>query len=129
MDKQMLIQQKREREFARYKGLAIRTIIQTIWLIISAFVAYYFLQYIINIGVFSIGMLRAQLPNPPWLQWLHIPDWLIMAVLILMFVIVMQFFLVLGFIVFKPLGRTRPGNPSMRKSVDDPLEDNQYSHR
>ncbi len=120
----MLIQQKREREFARYRGLAIRTIIQTVWLIVSAVVAYFFIQYLLDIEFITYSMLRTRLAIPGW-----IPDWGIMTGMIIVFVVIMQFFFVMGYILVSPLGRIRPGRATMRKSVVDPIEEKDYRYR
>ena len=123
-EKFMLIQKKREREFAQYKGLTIRTIIQSIWLVLSILVAYFAIQYLLNEDIVSYGLIRGVLAVPRW-----VPDWGLLVGMILVFVIIMQFFFILGFVIINPLGRVRPGRPSMRKSVADPLEENRYDHR
>jgi|GEM_PF-1468552 hypothetical protein len=120
----MLVDEKRAREFWHYRGLAIRTIIQTVWLILTGLAAYFAIQYLLDAEMISYGLLRVRLAIPGW-----VPDWGILAGMILVFMIVMQFFFIMGYSLISPQGRIRPGKPTMRKTVVDPLEEKQYRNR
>lgn len=120
----MLLEKQRARETANYKGLAIRTIIQTVWLIITGTIAYFVLQRLFEEEIISYTWIYSRFFIPNW-----VPEWVLLAAIILIIVIIMQFFLLLGFAFFSPLGRIRPGKPSLRKTVVDPLEESEYRSR
>ena len=55
-----------------------------------------------------------------------VPEEVILGALILLVVVVMQFALVAGFAFASPVGRTRPGTPSLASRNPDPLDENRY---
>ncbi|MFQ5400808.1 MAG: hypothetical protein ACE5E7_14580 [Anaerolineae bacterium] len=113
----MHLDKKREEELAERKGLAVKTIIQTIWLLITTGIAYFIIQLAETQGLLSYPRIRALLTLPP-----QVENWEIMAALILVFVIIMQFVLFVGFAIASPEGRRRTGTPSLhsrRKAIYD----------
>ena len=114
----MRLDQRRDAELARQKGLTTRTIIQFIWLALSAFLAYLALNYLFASEQLSYEFFYSTLLIPR-----AVSQPVILAVLILIIVIVMQFFLVMGFAIASPKGRERTGNPSPYSDNYDPMQD------
>jgi hypothetical protein len=114
----MRLDKKREEELARRKGLAIKTIIQGVWLLISFAVAYYLSTYLIDQGVISYSQLYNQFFIPR-----VIPEPVLLGGLMLLIVIVMQFFLYVGFAFASPEGRRRSGTPTLHSRHPDPFDE------
>jgi hypothetical protein len=114
----MLIEKRRDYELEQRRGLARRTFFQTIWLLISGVMAYFFVRYLLDNGVLTYDMIYTQLGLPR-----TIPEWALLAVMIVLLVIIMQFFFMLGYFIVSPRGRTRVGKATLRSAAHDPLED------
>lgn len=113
----MRLEKKRLSDLEKRKGLTGRTIIQTIWLMITAVAAYFLIETFIAQELFSYQQVRRWLFISP-----TVPDWAVQAGVILAFVIVMQFFFVFGFAFFSNIGRVRPGTPTLISRDPDPLD-------
>lgn len=113
----MRLEKKRLSDLEKRKGLTGRTVVQTIWLVITAVVAYFLLEAFIAQELFTYQQLRRWMFIPP-----TVPEWAVQAGAILVFVIVMQFFFIFGFAFFSNTGRTRPGSPSLVSRDPDPLD-------
>lgn len=118
----MRLEKKRDSELAERKGLAVRTIIQIIWLVLSGIIAYVALDWIFTSEQLSYDFFYTTLGIPR-----SVPEAVIMGALILVIVFVMQFFLIMGYAIASPQGRERTGNPSPYSSTYDPMQDD-YRH-
>jgi TRAP-type C4-dicarboxylate transport system permease small subunit len=118
----MRLEKKRESELAERKGLAVRTVIQFIWLILSGVIAYFALNWFFTREQLTYEFFYTTLGIPR-----SVPEAVIMGVLILVIVFVMQFFLVMGYAIASPQGRERPGDPTPYSSTYDPMQDD-YRH-
>jgi TRAP-type C4-dicarboxylate transport system permease small subunit len=114
----MRLDRKRDAELARRKGLTTRTIIQFLWLGISAFLAYLAIDWLFDSGQLSYEFFYSTLFIPR-----SVPEIAILAALVLVVVAIMQFFLVLGYAIASPQGRERSGNPSPYSTTYDPMQD------
>lgn len=114
----MRLDRKRQAEQARRKGMTVRTIIQLLWLAISAILAYFAINWLFDSGQLSYQFFYEDLFIPR-----SVPEPLILAALIFIAVVFMQFFLVLGYAIASPQGRERTGNPSPYSSTYDPMQD------
>jgi hypothetical protein len=112
---------KRDDEIRRRQGSTGRTIISTIWLGLSFVGAYFLIQYLDSSGTLTYNMIYSR-----FFISRTIPEWAIQAVLMLIVVIISQFALVAGFAFASPVGRTRPGTPSMMSRNPDPLDDQRF---
>lgn len=114
----MRLDKYHEQELAQRKGLATRTIVQAVWLLISAGLSYLLFQFLFSRDYLSYDFFYETLGLPR-----SIDEWMILAACILIMVIFMQFFLILGYAFASPTGRQRPGTPSAYSSTPDPLQD------
>ncbi len=118
----MRLDKKRQSEKAQRKGMTARTMIQLLWLAISAILAYLALSWLFDSGQLSYDFFYNTLFVPR-----SISEPLILAALIVLVVFFMQFFLVLGYAIASPQGRERSGNPSAYSGTVDPFQDD-YRH-
>lgn len=114
---------KRDDEILRRKGFTVRSIVSFIWLALSFVAAYYLINYLFDSNRLSYNMIYSRFFVPR-----TIPEEVILVVLMLLVVMVMQFALVAGFAFASPIGRTRPGTPSLISRNPDPLDKERY-HR
>lgn len=116
----MRLERKQEEELAKRKGLAVRTTLQIIWLIISGIIAYFLINFMLNSEEvnFSYGMIYSTLSIPA-----TIPQEAILAGLVLLVTLVLQVFLWLGFMIASPEGRRKTGDPSLISRNKDPFSD------
>jgi hypothetical protein len=112
---------KRDDEIRRRQGSTVRTIISTIWLGLSFVGAYFLMQYLFESGRLSYNMIYNRFFIPR-----TVPEWAILGGLMLIVVIISQFALVAGFAFASPIGRTRPGTPSLISRNPDPLDDQRF---
>jgi hypothetical protein len=113
----MRLDKKREEEIAQRKGMTGRTIIASIWLLISIVLSYFLLSYLIAQDYLSLNI---------FYQWgvpRAVPSWVFLILLILIVVGIMQFFLFIGFMLASPEGRRRSGTPSLYSRTKDPFDD------
>lgn len=116
----MLLEKKREEEFAKRKGSTKKTIIQTIWLAISAVGGYFFVDWLNSSGTLTYTSLYGMgLPR-------SVPEWGIMVGLILGVVIVMQLVFTLGYVLGSPAGREKRNQASLHSYNDHVADNNDY---
>lgn len=113
----MRLEKKHEEELEKRRGLAGKTIIQFIWLLISFAIAYFLVNalfsggYISHNMVYNVGLSR------------KVPEIAIEIVLMFVVVVAMQFFLFIGYAFANPEGRRRTGDPSLHSRSKDPYDD------
>ena len=113
----MRLDKKREEEIAQRKGMTGRTIIASIWLLISIALGYVLVNYLIAQKFLNLNI---------FYQWgipRVVPSWVFLAVLVLLVVAIMQFFLLFGFMVASPEGRRRSGRGTLYSRNKDPFDD------
>lgn len=113
----MRLEKKREEELAQRKGMTGRTIIASIWLLISIVAGYFLVTYLIDQDYLSLSIFYS------WGVPRAIPEWVFLVALILVVVAIMQFFLFFGFMMVSPEGRRRTGDPSLYSRSKDPFGD------
>jgi hypothetical protein len=114
----MRIDQRRNQELARRKGFARRTVVQSIWLLISAVATYFFVRYLMANDYLSYDVFYNRLLIPQW-----VPEWGILLALVLAGVILLQFFFFLAFALVRPEGRAQTGRATAFSRNRDPLDD------
>ncbi len=114
----MRLEKKNEEMLARRKGLTGRTIVQSIWLLMSLAVAYFVATYLLNEGIITYQMIYGQLGLPR-----TVPEWAILLGIMLLIVFFMQFILIFGFMLAAPEGRRKLGEPSLSSRNIDPFDD------
>jgi hypothetical protein len=119
----MRLDAKRERELARRKGLALRTILAVIWLGLCFVAAYYLVNYLFEIEVFTWGLFRLQLRIP-----YSVSDLAIQIGAMVVVVVAINFVVLVIFGLFSATGRRRPGTPSLYSAEPDP-DDRKYDYR
>lgn len=118
----MRLEKKNEQELAKRKGLTTRTVLQAIWLLLSAVIVYFIVQALFDAGMLSYGFFYSALSVPAW-----VPSEAILATLILVGIVIMQFFFIFGYMITSPEGRAATGKPTAYSRDPDPLED-RYRH-
>lgn len=114
----MRLDRKKDSELAERKGLAVRTIIQTVWFVLSGLIAYVVLDYLFDTQQLTYDFFYSSLAIPR-----SVPEVAILGALVLIFVFFMQFFLILGYAIASPQGRERTGDPSPYSQTFDPMQD------
>lgn len=115
----MRLEQKRDEEINRRKGLTGRTIVMVIWLGISFVIAYFLTEYMVSEGYLDINNLMYNQIGLPR----SIPEWGAQLMIMFGIVIVFQIIFWLGFIWFTPEGRRRTGDATMTSRNKDPFGD------
>lgn len=118
----MRLDAQRDRELAKRKGFALRTIIAVIWLSLCIASAYYLIQWLFENNYLNKGFFYGQLRVPP-----EVPEEVIMAVSIAAVIIIINFFVLLGYAFFSPTGRRRPGT-SYHYSPDPDPDDRKFDY-
>lgn len=113
----MRLEKKHQEELAKRKGMATKTIIQGIGLIISFAIAYFVTTYLFNQEILTYPMLYNALSIPR-----SVPEWAILGGLMVIIVFVMQFAMFVGFFLVNPEGRRRLGDPSLHSRNVDPYD-------
>ena len=113
----MRIDRLHDQELARRKGFARRTVIQSVWLLISAVAIYFFVRYLMGNDYLSYEVIYRQLSLPRWL-----PEWAILLAMIVVGVGIMQFFFFLTFALVSPDGRAQSGRATPYSRNNDPFD-------
>ena len=112
----MRLEKKHEEELDKRRGLASRTLIQIIWLIISFTIAFFLVDYLFGQDYISFNMVyQAGIPR-------IVPEWAITLVLMIFVVAIMQFLLFMGYAFTSPEGRRRTGDPTLKSRARDPYD-------
>lgn len=115
----MRLEQKRDEELTKRKGLTGRTIIMVIWLGISFVIAYFLTEYMVSEKYLDINNLMYNQIGLPR----SIPEWGAQLMIMFAIVIVFQIIFWIGFIWFTPEGRRRTGDATMVSRNKDPFSD------
>jgi hypothetical protein len=111
----MRLDAQHDRELAKRKGLAKRTIIAFIWLAFCTLFAYYLADLLFENEYLDYRWFHSVL-FVPW-DW---DNWIIFAGVVAFIVFVMNFILLIGYAFFSAAGRRRPGTASLYSSDPDP---------
>ncbi len=114
----MRIDRRRDMELARRKGFARRTVIQSVWLLLSAAATYFFVRYLMDNNYLSFDLVYRQLALPSWL-----PEWALLLALIVLGVVILQFFFFLAFALVSPDGRAQTGRATPYSRNKDLFDD------
>lgn len=118
----MRLDAKKERELAKRKGFALRTILAVIWLAISISIAYFLIDWLFENNYLNKGFFYGQLRIPP-----VIPEWAIIVGCMVVVIVIINFFVLIGFALFSPAGRRRPGTSYLYSPDPDP-DDRKYDY-
>lgn len=115
----MRIEKKQDEEIARRKGMTGKTVVQVIWLLLSAGLSYYLINYLLNSdeSSFSYNAVYNATGLPR-----TVPEGALLAGMILLLVLLFQIFLWLGFAMASPEGRRKTGVPSLHSRNKDPFD-------
>lgn len=119
----MRLDAKRERELARRKGFAFRTIVAVVWLAICFGLAYLLMNYLFDNDILSYNFFYSRLFFPA-----EISETMILIGSMIVVVVIINFFVLVGYALASPTGRRRPGTPSMYSQDPDP-DDQKYNYR
>ena len=119
----MRLDAQRERELARRKGLARRTIIGLLWFGLCFLLTYILADWLFENGHLSYRWFHSVL-FVPW-DW---DDWIILAGVVFVIVVIINFMILVGYSLFSSAGRRRPGTASLYSSDPDP-DDHHYDYR
>ncbi|MBK8434136.1 MAG: hypothetical protein IPL28_23880 [Chloroflexi bacterium] len=108
-----MLEKKRLAEKRKRRGTTKRTIVQSIWLGVSAAAAYFFLSWLTTSETLSYDdIYRMGIPR-------EIPEWGVLVGGIIIIVLVMQMVFVFGYILGSPQGRVRSGTASAYSTSED----------
>jgi hypothetical protein len=93
----------------------LRTLAAVLWLGLCSAIAYYIMSWLFESGAVSIGFFYSRLYVPRSVD----PN-IVRVVFTMFLVLLMQFFVLIGYAWASPVGRMRPGSPSLRRSRQDP---------
>ena len=119
----MRLDYKREKELERRKGLTWRTVLIVIWIAMCVTGAYFLTNWLFEIEALTYNIFYGRLRLPP-----SIPKVAIRITVMFILTVAMQVFLMIGFSISSPLGRERPGRPSLRSREPDP-DDKKFHYR
>ncbi|MCA9995790.1 MAG: hypothetical protein KDE56_08595 [Anaerolineales bacterium] len=114
----MHLEQLRDAEEAKRKGQARRTLLQTIWLLITGSGAYVLTSLLLAQNENLYATLYRQFSIPTW-----VPTAVVFWAIVIIIVLLMQLIFLLVFITASSEGRRRPGTPSLYSRNKDPLDD------
>ena len=114
----MRLERKRDAELARRRGLTIKTIIAVIWFGLCFIGAYYLVNWLADSGIVTINALYNRLHIPR-----TVSEEVVRAGLMILIVVLINFFVLLGFAFASPIGRLRPGKPTVSSRDSDPNAD------
>lgn len=119
----MRLERKRDLELDRRKGLAIKTIVALIWFGLCFAAAYFLVNWLLESETITYGFFysRFQIPR-------SVSQEFILIGLMFAIVFLIQFFVVIGYAFASPIGRLRPGKPSVETREPDPNADH-YDYR
>lgn len=122
----MHLEKKHEQELAQRKGLARKTIIQSIWLLFSTAVAYFLARFLFSNGIVSPNWFRDLIAAFLNLFGANmsrgdIPLWAGWGLLILFILFIMQIIFFFGYAFANPLGRYK-GGPTLYSRNKDPFD-------
>jgi hypothetical protein len=111
----MRLDAQRDRETAKRKGSAVKTILGFIWLSLCFTAAYYLISWLFETGEVNPSFFWNQLFIPRQINLAGLK--MLISVVI---VVIMNFFVLLGYGFSSRTGRIRPGTPSLKSRNPDP---------
>ncbi len=119
----MRIEMKRDRELAKRKGNARRTILAIAWIALCFTAAYFITEWVFNQEILDINFFYSRFLIPR-----TVDEFIVQLGIMTAIVIGMQFFILIGFAFSSPIGRMRPGRASAYSRDPDP-DDHRYDYR
>ncbi len=119
----MRIQMKRDRQLAKRKGNARRTIFAILWIALCFAAAYLITEWVFNQEIVDINFFYARFLIPR-----SVDEFIVQLGIMTVIVIIMQLFILLGFAFSSPIGRMRTGRASAYSRDPDP-DDHRYDYR
>ena len=119
----MRLERKHDAELEQRRGLAIKTIIALIWFGLCFTAAYFLVNWQFDSDILTTGAIYNRLRIPTTVG----EDFIRIGLMVLI-VFLMNFFVLVGFAFASPLGRVRPGKPSLRSREVDPNADRYDYH-
>ncbi|MGH2537992.1 MAG: hypothetical protein ACRDHL_11405 [Candidatus Promineifilaceae bacterium] len=116
----MRLERMRDMEIERRRGMTAKTLLALLWLGLCYAAAYFATIWLIDNGLLSVSSLYSRLLIPR-----DIDHELVIAGFVTALVMLMQFFVLVGYAFASPLGRMRPGRPSLRSPKPD-IEDRYF---
>ena len=119
----MRIEMKHDRELAKRKGNARRTVLAVLWIAFCFAVAYFITEWLFEQEIVDINFFYSRLMVPR-----SVDEFIVQIGFMAAIVIVMQLLILLGFAFGSPVGRMRPGRASGYSRDPDP-DDRRYDYR
>ena len=119
----MRLDAQRDRELVRRRGLALRTILAVIWIAICFGLAYLIVNYLFDNDIVSYRFFYTRLFIP-----YDVAETVILIGSMILIVVIINFIVLVGYAIASPIGRRRPGTPSLHSSDPDP-DDHKYDYR
>ena len=108
-----MLEKKRKAEYRKRRGTAKRTVIQSVWLGISAVAAYFLIAWLNSSETFTYDdAYAAGVPR-------EVPEWGVLILGIFLVVMVAQLIFIMGYLMGSPAGRTRAGTASVHSTNDE----------
>jgi preprotein translocase subunit SecE len=117
----MRLEKKRQEQLGKRKGLAGKTVIFVIWLLISFAIAYFLTEYLFSEGYLTERIYYTDLRLPT-----SIPLNGLKFITMFVIVVVMQIVFTLGYMIASPEGRRRTGDATLYSRNKDPFDDGRY---
>ncbi|MCB0034723.1 MAG: hypothetical protein KDE51_11910 [Anaerolineales bacterium] len=109
----MLLEKKRKAEVDKRKGSTVKTIIQTVWFLISAAGAAGLLWWLNSSRVYPLSEFYSMgVPR-------EVPEWAIFIGAVILIVIAMQMFFLIGYLIASPEGRAKQGRATAHSKTTD----------
>jgi len=119
----MRIEMKRDRELAKRKGNARRTLVAILWIALCFGAAYLITEWLFDQEIVNMNFFYSKFMIPR-----SVDEFFVRLGFMAVIVIVMQFFILIGFAFSSPIGRMRPGRASAYSREPDP-NDHRYDYR
>jgi hypothetical protein len=113
----MRIEKKHEAELEQRKGLTRRTILASVWLIISFAISYLAAGLLIRGETLGLDFFYEEIGIPE-----TISEVVMQIVVAFVIFLLIQFVVLIGFAIASPKAKMRPGTPSTYSSEPDPYD-------
>jgi uncharacterized membrane protein len=113
----MRIEKKHEAELEQRKGLTRRTILASVWLIISFAISYLAAGWLMGGDILGLDFFYQEIGIPE-----TISEVVLQFVVAFVILILIQFVVLIGYAVASPKAKIRPGTPTTYSSDPDPYD-------